>query len=108
MAELTSSASSPAHAASIGDDVGRRFTFAINEGRGEARERRRRAIAEHLEHWVPFAVAHEWAAGPLYWLVVVFERDVSAAAVAEYLTESPYFAAGTLKRACLLDRSRIC
>jgi len=96
MAGLTSSASSPAHAAS---DVGRRFTFAIVEGRGEARERRRRDVAEHLEHWVPFTVAHEWAAGPLYWLVVVFERDVSAAAVAEFLSESPYYAAGTCARA---------
>ena len=105
MAGLTSSASGPALAAS---DVGRRFTFAINEGRGEARERRRRDVAEHLEHWTPFIVTHEWAAGERYWLVVVFERDVSAAAVAEYLTESPYFAAGTLKRACLLDRSLVC
>jgi len=105
MAGLTSSASGPALAAS---HVGRRFTFAINEGRGEAREHRRRAVAEHHGKWVPFTVTHEWAAGPLYWLVVVFERDVSAAAVAEFLSESPYYAAGTLKRACLLDRSRTC
>jgi hypothetical protein len=96
MAGLTSSAHGLAHAAS---DVGRRFTFAINEGRGEARERRRRAVAEHLGNWVPFTVTHEWAAGERYWLVVVFERDVSAAAVAEFLAESPFYAAGTSRPA---------
>lgn len=92
MAGLTSSAHRLAHAAS---DVGRRFTFAIVEGRGEARGHRRRAVAEHLGNWVPFTVTHEWAAGDRYWLVVVFDRGVSAAAVAEYLSESPYYAART-------------
>ncbi len=98
-AAITSSAASPALAALSGEDVGRRFTFAIVEGRGEARERRRRAVAEHLEHWTPFIVAHEWSAGDRYWLVVVFEPDVSAAAVAEYLSESPFYAAGTSRPA---------
>ncbi|TSA07133.1 MAG: hypothetical protein D4R77_05070 [Planctomycetaceae bacterium] len=56
---------------------------------------RRRAVAEHLEHWVPFVVEFEWGAGPLYWVVGTFERDVSSAAVAEYLSESPRYAAGT-------------
>jgi len=63
------------------------------------REQRRRAVAEHLENWAPFTVAHGWAAGERYWLVVVFDRDVYAAAMAECLSESPYYAEGTCSHA---------
>jgi len=65
-----------------------RFQFATSEA-GPARVRRRLAVAEYLDGWVPLRIVAEHIAGRRCWVWVEVSRAVSATAARDYVRGCP-------------------
>ena len=77
-------------AVSCSTAAGRRFRFQFTTGEaGAARVRRRLAVADYLDGWVPLRVLAEHIAGRRCWVWCEVSRAVTAAAARDYVRGCP-------------------
>ena len=76
----------------------RRFRFVCAAGYSEkVRERRRRAVAEHLAGWMPLRVIDEHIEGSRWYLWVEMLRPVTRVAATDFARECPGYVPRSFK-----------
>jgi hypothetical protein len=73
-----------------------RFQFAAPNCR-KARARRRLAVADHLDGWVPLRILAQHIEGKRCWLWVETSRTVAAAAADDYVRGCPGYVAKSFR-----------
>ena len=78
--------------------AGRRFRFQVRlVGKAQQRERRRQAVAEYLDGWVPLRLVAEQPDGRQCWLWIEAARPVPTAAADDFVRGCPGYVAGSFK-----------
>jgi len=78
--------------------AGRRFRFQFTTSEaGAARVRRRLAVAEYLDGWLPLRIVAEHATARRCWVWVEFRRPVSRRAARDFVRGCPGYVAKSFK-----------
>jgi hypothetical protein len=78
--------------------AGRRFRLQVKlVGKAQQRERRRQAVAEYLDGWVPLRLVAEQPEGNRCWLWIEAARPLPAAAADDYVRGCPGYVPGSFK-----------